>query len=213
MCLSTSGSSIGNSRFLKTEKALSVSQLCTWDPWLWQIFEQGEVIHSYTGSQCNWSSSWAFALEVDFFPLTLPLGLNSVDGTWYSSSSRAGSMAQNESDRPKSRQLTTASIQASVQMDRETSAAIQSQTEMRSWTWQTESEAAPPQKERLSLEASLRMLQANECDQPGLCSQQDVMLPCPCQMHSLPCLDQSSVCLHWIYSLALLTSETKSCVH
>ncbi|KAI1240430.1 hypothetical protein IHE44_0008853 [Lamprotornis superbus] len=81
--------------------------------------------------------------------------------------------AQNESDRPKSRQLTTASTQASVQTGRETSAAIQSQRETRRWTWQTESEAAPPQNERLSLEASLHMLQANECDQPALCSQGD----------------------------------------
>lgn len=108
--------------------------------------------------------------------------------------------AQNESDRTKSRQLTTASIRASVQTGRETSAAIQSQTERRSWAWQTESEADPPQRERLSLEASFRMLQGKECDQPALCSQGDVMLPCPWQMHSLPCLDLASVCLHWLCS-------------
>lgn len=108
---------------------------------------------------------------------TLPLGLNSDDGP---PTAGLDPWAQNESDRTKRGQMTTASIQASVQMGRETSAAIQS------WTWQTESEAAPPQKERLSLEASPLTLQGNERDQPALCSQGDVKLPCPCQMHSLP---------------------------
>lgn len=45
MCLSTAGSSIGTSRFLQQNRHPSLSQLCTWDPWLWQILEQGEVIH------------------------------------------------------------------------------------------------------------------------------------------------------------------------
>lgn len=116
--------------------------------------------------------------------------------------------AQNESDRTKSRQLTTASIQASVQMGRETSAAIQSQTERRSWTWQSESEAAPPLKERLSLEAASCMVQASECDQPALCSQGDVMLPCPCQMQSS--MSGAGFC---VSPLALLTPGTKSGVH
>lgn len=39
------------------------------------------------------------------------------------------------------------------------------------------------------------MLQADGCDQPALCNQGGVMVPCPCQMHSLPCLDPAAVCL------------------
>lgn len=138
---------------------------------------------------------------------TLPLGLSSVDGTRYSSAAGLNPWAQNESDRTRSRQMTTASIQASVQMGRETSAAIQSQTERRSRSWQTESGAAPPQ-ERLSLEAASRMLQGSECDQPALCSQGHVMLPCPCQMQSS--MSGAGFC---VSPLALLTPGTKSCVH